>query len=258
MARSPETKDAFAEVCNARYGFDPDSDGELEAARRLTEGGGAWKAVWDRYAEAPRRYPNLPSLLDRVEPQAGGRLFEETSPYRPQDNRAEEHSLREGLLALDAETAPAARGRISKLEARHGVRREWVWAELDQSPLARALLHLAALAQATEKPPGSWTTQEISEWYVAEGWRVDAHTMNALAAVSSEKDAVAVRIAVRSLYVDLARTVLPPVPEDCRLHTPFSDAEPGPRRPGAGCLHPVHGWAPLRPRAAALRDTLGT
>ena len=44
-ARSPETRAAFAEVCNARYGFDPDSDGELEArqpsdrGRGIVEGG---------------------------------------------------------------------------------------------------------------------------------------------------------------------------------------------------------------------------
>ena len=202
VARDPETKAAFVEVCKARYGFDPDSDGELDAASRLIEGRGAWKAVWERYAEAPRRYPNLPSLLDRVEPQAGGRLFEETTPYRPRDNRAEEGSLREGLIALEAETAPAARGRIFKLEGRHGVRREWVWAELDHAPLARALLHLAALAEATEKPPGSWNTVEISEWYVSEGWRVDALAMNALATVRSESDAKAVRVAVRSVYAD--------------------------------------------------------
>ena len=39
-ARSAETRAAFAELCEARYGFDPGSDGELEAARRLVEGGG--------------------------------------------------------------------------------------------------------------------------------------------------------------------------------------------------------------------------
>ncbi len=201
-ARNAETRAAFAELCNARYGFDPDSDGELEAARRLVAGGAAWKSVWERYAEAPRRYPNLPSLLDRAGPATEGRLFDETSPYRPGDNRGEEESLREGLLALKGETPPAARARISGLEARHGGRREWVWAELGQAPLARALLHLAALAEATGKPPGSGTTEEISEWYAQQGWRVDALATDALASVRSEKDAAAVRVAVRSVYAD--------------------------------------------------------
>lgn len=199
-ARSPETKAAFVEICNARYDFDPISDGELDAVGRLIEGAGAWKAVWERYVEAPLRYPNVPSLLDRAEPTASGRLFEETSQYRPKDNKAEEDSLRDGLLALEAEAAPAARGQISRLESRHGIRRQWVWAELGQSSLARALLHLAALAEVTETPPGSGTTEEISEWYAADGWSVDAHAMHALAAVESEKDAAAIRVAVRSLY----------------------------------------------------------
>ena len=110
--------------------------------------------------------------------------------------------MRESLLTLEAETAPAARSRISELESRHGVRREWVWADLGQSPLAQALLHLAALADATGSPPGFGTTEELSEWYASEGWRVDARVMDALAVVQLEKDAAAVRAAVRSVYAD--------------------------------------------------------
>ena len=42
------------------------------------------------------------------------------------------------------ELAPhEAEARIAELEQQHGVRREWVWAELGQAPLARALEYLA-------------------------------------------------------------------------------------------------------------------
>ncbi|MBA3426619.1 MAG: BREX-1 system phosphatase PglZ type B [Rubrobacter sp.] len=200
--RGPEALAAFADICNARYGFDPASDGELEAARRLTGGVGPWKQVWGRYAEAPRRYPNLPSLLDRVEPAAGMKLFEETSPYRPQDNRAEEDRLREALLALQTRNTPDARARIAGLEAHHGERRQWVWAELGQSPLAGALSHLASLAQATADPPVAGTAWEIAEGHVAGGWKVDAEAMSALASVHTGQDVAAVRAAVRSVYAD--------------------------------------------------------
>ena len=36
---------------------------------------------------------------------------------------------------------------IAELEKFHGKRRGWVWAELDQAPLAFALKHLATLAE---------------------------------------------------------------------------------------------------------------
>lgn len=201
-ARRSEVQAAFKNLCAARYGFDPESDGELEAARLLVGRQDPWKAVWERYAEAPGRYPNLPSLLDRVEQAGEMKLFEETSPYRPRDNRAEEDRLREALLALENLTAPAARARIAELEAQHGRRRAWVWAELGQSPLAEALAHLSALAKATSGTLGTGTAREIAGRYASEGWRADDEALRSLASADSVKDSAAVRVAVRSVYAD--------------------------------------------------------
>ncbi len=198
--RPPEARAAFGNLCAERYGFDPESDGELEAARLLAGGQGYWRAVWERYAEAPRRYPNLPSLLDRVEPGGGMTLFDEASAYRPHDNRAEEGRLREALLELENQTAASARARIGELEAHHRRRRGWVWAELGQSPLALALAHLSALAEATSAMPGAGTAHEIAEQYVSGYWKADDEALRSLACAGTEKDSAAVRVAVRSVY----------------------------------------------------------
>lgn len=195
-----EVRAAFRDLCAARYGFDPDADGALEAVGQLVEGKGAWKAAWRRYAEAPGRYPNLPVLLDRVGSSGSPTLFESASPFRPRDNRAEENRLREALLGLGEAPAPEARERLRKLEAEHGSRREWVWAELGRSPLARALVPLVALADATANTLGAGTPADIAERYASGGWKVDLAAIKALAAGNSAEDSAALRAAVRSTY----------------------------------------------------------
>lgn len=200
--RDTGARQAFRSLCVSRFGFDPEADGELAAAGRLLGGSGPWAAVWRRYAEAAHRYPNLPGLLDRAGPPGEMKLFEERSPYRPRDNRAEEDRLRETLLALADATPADARARIGELEAEHGERRGWVWAELGHSPLAQALAPLSGLAESTSKPLGSGSPDEIAESYVSGGWKADAAALRALAAVESEKDAAAVRAAVRSVYAE--------------------------------------------------------
>lgn len=201
-AVDPAARAAFRGLCLSRYGFDPESDGELEGARRLAEGRGVWKTVWSRYAEAPKRYPNLPTLLDRAGPSESLTLFEPASPYRPRDNRAEEDRLREDLLALADVPATRAREKLRALESKHGQRREWVWAELGQSPLALALLPLSTLAEATASPLGAGTPAELAERYTAEGWKTDRAALQALACADDAGDPAAIRAAVRAVYAD--------------------------------------------------------
>ncbi len=220
-AVDPDTREAFKSRCVSRYGFDPEADGELEAARRLIDGKGLWKKVWSRYADAPKRYPNLPALLDRVDPTGAPTLFEPASPYRPRDNRAEEDRLREALLALSDSIASKARKKLHALEAEHGERRGWVWAELGQSPLALALVPLTALAEATAKPPATGTFSEIAERYAAEGWKADRAALDALASVDGTGDSAAVRAAVRAVYADWLE-------EGARRFQEAVDAEPLP------------------------------
>lgn len=201
-ARGSEAFVAFCQVCKSRYGFDPVSDGDLQAVQLLAAEGGPWKAVWRRYEESPKLYPNLPSLLDRIGGPMQGSLFERSSPYRPSDNRAEEDRLREALLALGNKTAPVSRSSIEELDKQHGVRRNWVWAELGQSSLAGALAPLVDLCQATQNVPGGDTPREVAQKYTEWGWKADDAALSALAGVDKEKDAASVRVAVRAVYAD--------------------------------------------------------
>ncbi|NLG84490.1 MAG: BREX-1 system phosphatase PglZ type B [Firmicutes bacterium] len=190
---------AFCAACRDRYGFDPEKDREVVGAEKLGAREGSWETVWERFAEAPGAYPSLPGLLRKVKPQHENQsLF-----YRecwPQCNEEDEDELRHELMALAKLSPEAARSEIEKLEAAHGARRTWVWAKLGEAPLAQALQHLARLAEATKKPPGSEDVVAMAEFFVAEGWHADAAVLDALAEVTKAQDVAAVTTAIQSVY----------------------------------------------------------
>jgi hypothetical protein len=196
------TWETFRSICRQQFGFDPEKDGEIVGAERLASGQGAWKGVWARFAEAPRRYPKLPDLLRRARPKTTGEdLFvKQASAVWPQDNEAMEAELRSSLRSLkDAAPAEAAR-KIVGLEGQHSERRGWVWAELGQARLAQALQPLDILASAAARPLTGGTPDEMARAYAEGGWRTDEAVLDALASVKSAKDVEAVCAAVNSVY----------------------------------------------------------
>jgi len=185
---------AFRSACRDKYAFDPEGDSELEAAEQLVKQKGSWKAVWTRFEEAPGAFPNVKSVLKRVQID----LF--PSPALPLHNENQENALRAELIKLKNSKPHDARKRISELEARHGERRAWVWARLGDAPLACALVHLAVLAETASRPLGGTTPDQVAEQFAQEGWRADAAAIDALAAVQDQKDVQAVQAALTNLY----------------------------------------------------------
>jgi hypothetical protein len=189
---------SFCNLCKHKYGFHPVDDGALAGAERLGGHQGAWQIVWDRFEENPEGYPNLPDLLRRAQPQLS--LFDKRVAYWPSHNETAEGDLRAALLALGAAAPADARSAVAQLEAEHGPRRTWVWAKLGQAPLAAALQHLTALAQATEKPLGGATVADVAAAYTQKGWQADVAALDALAAVEAAEDVAAVKTAIVALY----------------------------------------------------------
>ena len=195
---APEEWGAFCEVSRIKYGFHPEKDGPLHAAQLLGQRYGAWYQVWERYTEAPHAYPNLPERLRNARPGQVP-LFDRTEGW-PQDNEVEEDDLRQGLAGLEQHTPQDARAALYELEERHAPRREWVWARLDEAPLAVALKHLVELAKAAEHPLGGTTLDKLVAAYAERGWQADAAALEALAAVERLEDVTAVKATVRAVY----------------------------------------------------------
>ena len=186
---------AFASRCRAELGFDPNIDGEVEAAERLGRRDGRWGAVWRRFEEAPNLYPALPDLLRRARPD----MFTEPRSSWPQCNEEDEAALREALTGLGERPPRAARQALLELEQVHGERRDWPWARLGQAPLAEALAHLATVAEGTTNELGG-SADDLAERYAKEAWRVDSAALDSMAATQSNADAQAVGAALKTIY----------------------------------------------------------
>ena len=199
---------AFASRCNQDFNFDPERDGEMVAAERLGASDEPWQSVWNRFAESPNLYPNVPALLDKAMPAElpnvkpsgpQGDLFAERGIW-PRHNKEDEDHLRAALRQL-ADLSPAqARARIGDLERMHSVRRAWVWAKLDHTPLAAALRHLAEIAERAANELGGATVADMAGLYEEGAWRVDAAALSAMAAVKSSADTQTVGQALNAIY----------------------------------------------------------
>ena len=191
--------EVFVNRCRKDFGFDPGKDGELTAAERLAARAGSWGAVWELYKDAYSSFPAVMALLSRVQYRMGD-LFADTSTY-PKANEEAEASLRYQLNTLSNMTTVAARKAILEAEKQHGGRRQWLWAQMGKAPLARALGHLAFVAQHTEATAFGSSLEVQAERYRVEAWRVDAEALQALAQAHTKADQDAVSAALRAVYL---------------------------------------------------------
>ena len=206
----PGRWEALRSRCKGQYGFDPEKEGELVGAELLgLQAKPAWKGAWKRFSAAPSHYAGLVDLLRKAKPKPkGGDLLGKLADESwPQDNDAEEASLRQALHDLTKLPVPAARKRLRDLEHAHQPRRAWVWAKLGRAPLADALRHLKALADATDAPLTGASTEDVIRAYTAGGWTADMAVLDALAVVATGEDRAAVAAAVGHVYTPWLRNL---------------------------------------------------
>ncbi|HUS76618.1 MAG TPA: BREX-1 system phosphatase PglZ type B [Methanothrix sp.] len=196
---------AFVEVCKSQLGFSPEDEGTISGAAKLAAHEGPWKPVWERFCEAPKRYPNIPTLIREKCKPPKGKLFWHTGESFvegwPQWNEEQEDKLRKDLEILNSLPAHEARKKIEDLEKQHGPRRLLVWAELGHASLAQALEHLFVLALATASPLAVGTLDELAAAYRNSGWTADDAVIRSIAAVKKTDDFEAVKNAIRAVYL---------------------------------------------------------
>lgn len=220
--------EVFAKRCKMDFGFDPVADGVLVAAERLANAEGKWAAVAELYQDSYSSFPNIFGLLAKVQPPQMG-LFPDQSLLAgyPQANEQSESALRYALSACASMMAPQACAAVLAAEKEHGLRRAWLWANMGRSPLAKALGHLALVAERSSTLPIGQTPADLAAGYQQSGWQVDQAALHALACVHSKADLEAVGAALRAMYLpwieEAARRLqeavkaeggLPPLPTD--------------------------------------------
>lgn len=197
----------FVEVTKSQLGFDPGNEGSLRGAELLAGHRGPWLSVWERYCEAPKRYPNIPMQIRKCKAPSDTIFWlmdDGMNDGWPQWNQAQEKNLCGELLALAAVAPHEARKKLLEMEGRNGRRRSLVWAELGEAPLAAALEGLATIAEVTAHPLTFGTAKELGEAYGRSGWRADDAMLGALACVSRPEDVDAVKAAIRAVYLPWA------------------------------------------------------
>lgn len=196
-SREEHVWEAFVEVTRSQLGFDPVGDGQLFAAEKLVIHEGPWLPVWERYCEAPQRYPHIPVMIRRCGQPTD--LFADRRGW-PQLNESDENDLRTSLNSIGNMPFHDARTRLLELEKQHGERRSWVWADLDESPLAKALEHLSKMARICEQSMAVGTFEDLVAIYTTRGWEADQAVLNALCDVESPSDVEAMASAVQAIY----------------------------------------------------------
>ena len=201
--RSVNEWKAFVEVCKSQMAFNPQAAGVLAGASKLAMREGPWHSVWERYCEAPGRYANIPMRIRQCRPPDLG-IFDipaEKLSGWPQWNEEQEKLLDRDLSTLFHLPAHEARKRIMELEQAHGLRRQLIWAELGEAPLAMALKYLAVIAEVTRAALAAGSIADLQAGYSTQGWRADDAALSALACVDKGTDIDAVTVAVRAIYL---------------------------------------------------------
>ena len=189
---------SFCAICRDTYHIDPEKDGAITAAEKLSGNNAAWGLAWERFKEVPRAFPGVKYLLESLPPLS---LFEQPTEYKPLSNRKEEERLEADLLSLSTASPKDALSKIKVLASEHAYRTKWVWTTLGESPLAQAITHLAELAEIVESSgnPVAWET--LADYYCSTGWKVDRSVLHALDVASSTAATKAVTTAIRATYL---------------------------------------------------------
>ena len=188
----------FCDVCVREFGFNPNTDGPRAAADALTEGGGKWDEIWQRFCDAPNLYPGISAVLRTARPKDLLGLVDHSR--RPGLNADQEDILRKELEAISVLPHLDACDKVAKLDDEHKERREWVWAKIGESPFALALNPLNSLARAAKRAVGGASAKALISDYVAEGWRCDLSAIEALSSLKPSTEHNLVSKVVRSLY----------------------------------------------------------
>jgi hypothetical protein len=197
--RSDAEWKAFCQQCKTDFRFDPDKDGPLKAAQLLAGRGSHWGKAWQRFAEAPANYAGIVEWLKRAAPKDASIL--DSAEVWPNINENEERKLQQALETLIDRPQDEVIRRVAELEKQHGPRRAYAWQKLGLSPLVTVLGPLSQLASLCLTNPGAPTPEAYAEFYVSNGWRVDAAALATMAGCETPELHSVVLGTLRGIYL---------------------------------------------------------
>lgn len=194
-------QEVFFNLCKSQYEFEPDHKNIKAIAEKLGGQKNSWKYVWQLYATAPHKYPELEELLRLAKPaDLGSGMFALPEESWPQVNEQKEEALAQALTKLAKQDATKALTSLQELDKEHSARRSWVWFELGKAPLTDSLQYLVQMAAQSQEAYSSVSIDAIRNYYTTLGFNIDQHLRKALAAVKTEKDKEIVKSIIQLFY----------------------------------------------------------
>ncbi|MGA2408512.1 MAG: BREX-1 system phosphatase PglZ type B [Bacteroidales bacterium] len=198
---SKEKQEVFKNICKNQYDIELDYRLIIDITEKLGSQKQAWKQVWQYYANAPSKFPEIENLLRLSKPEdLGSGIFALPEESWPQVNEQKEDELREELSKLSKSDLSKVLNRIKELEQTHSSRRQWVWSELDKAPLAESLKFLNLLVGQSRESYSSSSIDDLRKYYSEEGFRIDTSMRKAFASVKTDKDKEVVRNVFNVIY----------------------------------------------------------
>lgn len=194
-------REVFESLCKSQYDFEPDPRNIKAIAEKLGAQKSSWKYVWQLYATAPHKYPEIEDLLRLAKPaDLGTGIFALPDESWPQVNQQKEEALGNALVKASKLDVIKALDALKVLEKEHSVRRNWVWYELEKSPLVDALQYLLQMSLKATELFSSSSIEVLKLYYTTSGYSVDQYMRKSLAVVKSEKDKKIVKSIIQLFY----------------------------------------------------------
>ncbi len=207
---SAEQWQAFCGTCKSQFGIDPLKDGVLRAVEFLVSvderkpKASSWQKVWDRYCDAPGKYPSLPNQIRKLSVPNDTIFWAESNgkfDRYPQWNSDMEEKLQQEFQALGSLSEKNARAKIHELEEQQGRRRELIWAELGEAKYVWMLYELVQIASLTEQSLATGSLAEIAERYSERLWRIDRAMTEVLGKIDSNDDLRLISGILKLIYI---------------------------------------------------------
>ena len=194
-------REVFANLCKSQYDFEPDAKNIKAIAEKLGSQKNSWKYIWQLYASAPNKYPEIEDLLRLAKPSdLGSGIFALPDESWPQVNEQKEEALAQALIKVTKLEPIKALALLNELEKEHTPRRKWVWFELGKSPLGDALQYLLQMALKASEPFPSSSIEELKSYYISGGFAVDQFMRKSLASVKTDKDKTIIKSIIQLFY----------------------------------------------------------
>jgi hypothetical protein len=197
-----DKQETFKSLCKSKFGFEPDYSNIKEIALKLGSRKNSWAQVWDYFANAPHKFPEIPKLLDLAFPgDLGTGMFSLPKDSWPRQNELEETQIRDALKKIETISLPKVNAYLKEVVSKHSDRRNTVWFELGQAPLVDAVEFLYKMSLQCSEAYPSDTVQSLIDYYTQSGYLGDYNMRRALAAVSTTLDKETVTKCIRYIYM---------------------------------------------------------